>query len=184
MKKILVIAAIFGLFSCSYKDQRIALDLSYDSEKSNIGQGNKIAVKVLDERLQKNFIGSKEYCDHQKILIKNEQNLAEILKQELDLQLARKGFVAGNDKLLELRIERLEYKASCKYLVGKSEANILVKATITNNKTGLRTNRSFEVSQDGKHFLVPLASTVEDSINNILQDSVKEILGDDSLLKN
>ena len=184
MKKLLIIAAFFTLISCAHEDQKVRLDFSFHDKKSNIGNDVKIALAVFDDRLEIGFIGTKEFCDDQKISITSEQNLAELLKKEMTEQLYKKGFKEGNDKMVEVRIQSLKYKAECGLMLGRSKANLLIKVLVINAKTGAKITKNFELSLKGKHFIIPLASTDAETINDLLQEVVEDILEDDIIVRN
>ena len=184
MKKLLILISLLTLISCTNKDKKIRLDFSIHDKKSNIGNEVKIRLAVVDDRLENNFIGTKEYCDNGKINITTQQNLAELLKQKISDNLLQKGFKNGNDKLIEIHIEQLQYKAECGFLLGKSEAEVAIKVTITDVKSGAKITKNFEVSANNKHFILPLASTDEKVVNDILEVVVEDILNNNALLKN
>jgi uncharacterized lipoprotein YajG len=184
MKKLLIITALLTTISCNHVDQKVRLAFSFDEKKSNIGNDVGVNLTVFDDRSEKNFIGSKEFCDNQKISLTNDQNLVELLKKEVNEQLLRKGFKQGNDKMVELRIQHLKYKASCGFILGKSETSILIRAIVTNAKTGKKVTKDFELSLNGKHFIIPLASTDASSINDVLDELAAKILDDDMIVRN
>ena len=184
MKKLLIIISLFTLISCTHQDQNIRLDFSFDEKKSNIGNGVGINVAVVDNRSETKFLGSKEFCDAQQISIISEQNLAEIVKKEIDNQLLRKGFRQGDDKLVEIQIQQLKYEAQCGIILGKSKADILVTVTVTTPRVGGKITKNFNISLDNKHFIIPLAGTDAKTINNLIKEVVENILDDDMILRN
>lgn len=184
MKKLLIVASLFTLISCTHQDKKIRLDFSLEDKKSNIGNGVKLNLVVIDDRLENNFIGTKEYCDNEKITISTEQNLAELLKKKISDNLLQKGFVGGNDKLVEIHIAQLQYMAECGFLVGKSKGDVMIKVSVIDPKSGAKITRDFEVSLSNKHFILPLAATDEKIINDLLEVVVKDILDNDMLLRN
>jgi uncharacterized lipoprotein YajG len=184
MKKLLIVASLFTLISCTHQDKNIRLDFLPEDMKSNIGNGVKLNLTVIDDRLETKFIGTKEYCDNEKISIYSEQNLAALLKKKIRDNLLQKGFVGGNDKIIEIRIKQLQYKAECGFLVGKSKGDVMIKVSAIDPKNGAKITRDFEVSLNNKHFILPLAATDEKIINDLLEVVVKDILDNDMLLRN
>lgn len=184
MKKLLVIAALFALISCNHANQKIRLEFSFDEQKSNMDNNIGIDVAVFDDRLENDSIGTKEFCNYQKINISSEQNLPELLQKEINQQLLKKGFKQGNDKLVEIHIEQLRYKSECGFLLGKSKINILVKVVIANPRSGAKITKNFKSSLNSKHFIISLESTDKEIINNLLEEVVGDILSDDVLIKN
>lgn len=183
MKKILIIISLFTLISCNHQDRKVHLNFSFEQTKSNIGNDIGVHLAVFDDRLVSGFIGVKEFCDDQKISLTSDQNLAELLKKEIDEQLLRKGFKQGDQKLVEIRIENLKYDAKCGLVIGKSQADILVKVSVTDAKTNINAVKNFELSIQSKHFILPLSSTDDNTINRIISEVVKDILDDDILLR-
>ncbi len=184
MKKTLIIISLLTLISCTHQDQKTRLDFSFDGKKSNIGSDTKIDLTVFDERLENGFIGTKEFCDGKKITIGSEQNLAELLKKKINAEFYKKGFKQGSDKLVEIHIQNLKYKAECGFLLGKSSANFQIKVLVTNNKTGSKATKNFELSLNNKHFILPLESTDDDTINDLIEEVIGDFLEDDILLRN
>ena len=127
MKKLAFIASIFFVSSCTYNDQKVNLDLVIYNEKSDIGLGKGIDLQTFDERKNAEILGTKEFCDDEKISITSNQNLAELVKQKIAENLSAKGFSKGNDKLVEVAIKELNYEAQCKFIIGRSNANTIVK---------------------------------------------------------
>lgn len=183
MKKILVFASLLVLFSCSYQTQKVKLDLSFDDKKSNIGNGLGIEVVAFDDRSQKEFVGIKKIGDEEvKIVI--EQNLSEILQKEISENLLRKGFKIGKEKLVEIHIESLKYKAKREFFIGTSKASGSIKMVVKNSKNNTKFTKNFDLSTKNKHFIMPLESTDGETINSIVQEIVENILSDEGLLKN
>lgn len=183
MKKFLLIAALLATISCSHQNQKITLDLYFDEKKSNIGNGSAIDVVVFDDRINKEIIGKKIFGD-EKITISPEQNLALLLEQKIKENLGRKGFSQGGDKIIEIRIETLEYQARRRFFIGTSKANGLLKVVVSNIKTGEKFTKNFTLTVKNKHFIAPLASTDANTINELLQELVQDILSDKAILKN
>ncbi len=184
MKILLTIISLFALISCAHQNQKIRVDFSLDEKKSNIGNDVGISLAVFDDRLENKFFGTKEFCDDQKISITSNQNLAELLENEINNQLLRKGFKQGNEKIVEIRIQNLKYEASCGFLLGRSKADVSVKVSVTSSKGKIKTTKNFGLTANSKHFLLPLASTDADTINNVLSQVVRDILEDDMIVRN
>jgi uncharacterized lipoprotein YajG len=181
MKKTLLITAILILASCSHYDQKIRLQLNVESEKSKISKGVGIKLEVVDEREEIDLLGEKEFCDDTKIAITSQQNLANLVQRKIESALADRGFSKGNDRVVKIAIQKLNYEAECEFLVGESKANLLIVVSTANSKEKLTKN--FELSQKNKHFLLPLAQTDKKIINDLLSRVIEEILKDDILLK-
>ncbi len=184
MKKLLIILSLLTVISCANKDKKIRFDFSVDTKKSNIGNGAKLDLAVFDDRLENASIGSKEYCDNKKITISTDQNLAELLQKKISDSLLQKGFKQGNDRLIEIHIEHLQYKAECGFILGKSQAEVAIKVSVKDPKSNAKIIKDFELSLSNKHFILPLITTDEKIINDLLETVIKDILDNNILLKN
>jgi uncharacterized lipoprotein YajG len=183
MKKILIIVSLLTFFSCSYQTQKVKLDLSFDDEKSNIGNGLGIQVVAFDERLEKEFVGTKKIGD-EKVKIVIEQNLPELLQSKIKENLLKKGFKIGKDKLVEIHVESLSYKAKRQFFISTSNASGNIKIVVKNYKNNEKFTKNFDLSLKRKHFIMPLESTDSKTINAILKEIVEDILNDESFIKN
>lgn len=183
MKKIILAAALLALASCTHLDRKVKLDFSANPKKSNFGSGIKVDVAVIDERLDKNKIGSKEFCDNKKITLSSAENIADLLKKKISESLKQEGFEKGGERIVEVRIEQFDYKAECGFL-GKSDAEISLKISVINSKTNMKVTRNFELKVNGKHFIIPLEATDDKIINDLLEDMMENILENEALLKN
>lgn len=183
MKKLLFIAAFVVLSSCTYHDQRVQLDLVIYNEKSDIGLGKGIDLRTFDDRLNPSILGNKEFCDDEKILLTSNQNLTELVKDRISKNLSAKGFTKGNDKIVEVAIKELKYTAKCQFVIGKSEANVLIKVSVTDTKTSTKVTKNFELVVKNKHLFRPLAATDVATINDLLGEVLQDILTDDILTK-
>lgn len=183
MKKFLLIASLLATISCTHQNQSIKLDISFDEKKSNIGNGSAIDVVVFDDRANREIIGKKVFGD-EKITISPEQNLALLLEQKIKDNLSRKGFVQGGDKIVEIHIESLEYLARRRFFIGTSKANGELKVIVSNVRSGERFTKNFTLAVKNKHFIAPLTSTDANTINEVLQELVQDILNDKAVLKN
>jgi uncharacterized lipoprotein YajG len=180
MKKIFLITAILLTASCTHLDQKVKFNISLQEPKSIIATDKNFEVVANDERKNPEIIGSKKFGE-EKITISTDQSLAAFLRNELNDNLLKKGFKTGKDKTIQLIIKSFEYKAE-RGFVGKSEVNINLEVSIQNNLTGKKFTRHFEISEKNKHFIVPLESTDSNTINEILQEAVQNILDDDQFL--
>ena len=183
MKKFLLVVSLLATISCSHQNQKVTLDLSFDEKKSNIGNGSAIDVVVFDDRANKEIIGKKIFGD-EKITISPEQNLAQLLEQKIKENLGRKGFSQGGDKIVEIHIESLEYRARRRFFIGTSKADGVLKVIVSNVKSGEKFTKNFTLTIKNKHFIAPLASTDANTINELLQELVQDILNDKAVLKN
>lgn len=182
MKKLFLLAAVFFAASCTHENQKMKFDIAIDREKSDFNNVGAIEVVAFDDRSQKEILGNKIFGD-EKIQITSDQNLSELLLHKISENLAQKGFQKGRDKIVEIHLESLQYKAMRKFFIGTSEADSTIKIIVKNVKSGEKFTKNFSLSVKGKHFLAPLEATDEEIINEILRDTVLDILSDKSFLK-
>ncbi|MDX2082362.1 MAG: YajG family lipoprotein [Rickettsiales bacterium] len=182
MKKLLLFFALISAVSCSHENQKINFDLNLDNQKSNIGNGTKLDLQVFDDRLDKT-IGIKEFSSKEKITITSDDNLAIMLRRKINQSLISKGFDEGLDKIVEIHIKKLEYKAKRKFFIGSSKGEALITVIIKKPENSLTFTKNFSLYLDNKHFIAPLESTDRDIINNLLQEITQDILNSDELLK-
>jgi len=181
MKKIFLIAAVLLASSCTHENQKIRFDISIDREKSDFGNVGAIKVVAFDDRSHKELIGNKTFGDEE-IQITSDQDLADLLREKISKNLEQKGFTKGNDRIVEIHVESLQYKAARKFFIGTSEVDSMIKIVVKNTKNGKKFTKNFALSVNGKHFIVPLEETDTAIINTILQDIVLDILSDRAFL--
>lgn len=185
MKKTTSIALLITLltFSCTHQDQNIKFNIAVSNVKSeSINSSSGLDFVAFDDRSSSRNIGEKSFGD-EKIAIASDQNLAELLREEISKNLFDSGFKKGSDKIVEIHLEKLKYKAKRKFFIGKSEANIKIKVIVKNTKTKDKFSKNFTLSTKRKHFLAPLEKTDSKTINNLVQEAVLEIITDKTLLK-
>ncbi|MES2961119.1 MAG: YajG family lipoprotein [Pseudomonadota bacterium] len=182
MKKLFLIASLLTAISCTHQNQKVTFDLSFKSEPSNIGRGVGIDVAVFDDRTDKEFLGRKRFGD-EKIVITSDQDLVALLQKKIGSNLLQKGFSKGKDKLVEIRIETLDYAAKRNFFIGTSNGKASFKVIVTDTKTKEKFSKNFALAVNGKHFIVPLESTDSNILNALVQEIVDDILKDESFLK-
>ena len=175
--------ALMMTVSCTYNNQKVELGFDLNNKVSAIGHYKKVEVVVVDTRENKDVIGEKKYSSEVTVKITPNQDIANFLQQKLTHNLISRGFQYGNDKTLTLKIESLFYKAN-RSLIGTSEMGTSFKIIIKDNKNGSIFVKNYNISQNNKHFIMPLDSTVADAVNKFLQDAVQEIVADDSFIEN
>jgi uncharacterized lipoprotein YajG len=184
MKKTFIIFASLALSACTHYDQNIKFDFTVDGTNSYYVESKaKINVKVIDDRAQRVIIGSKEFCDNHKISISSEENLAEVIEKKINAGLAQKGFKKGNDKLIEISLKQFDYKAECGFVTGRSKANAVVKVTVIAPSNKMEIAKNFLLSLENTHFFLPLATTDEKTINQLLEKIIADILDNEAFLQ-
>ncbi|NBV07341.1 MAG: hypothetical protein EBS06_08955 [Proteobacteria bacterium] len=183
MKKIFLVTALFFVLSCTHENQKVRFDLTLDSSRSAAGNSKTINLKIFDDRLNKKVIGTKIFSSDDVIQIISEENLSNFLAEKISKNLEERGFKIGLDKDLEIHIDKLEYSAKRKFFIGKSEGRISIKVVVKNNQDGSAMGKNFNISLDNKHFIVPLESTDESTINALLQEAIKDTLDNSDILE-
>lgn len=182
MKKILSLLLLVAIASCTHVDRTLKVNFNSDLNKSNFGSEIKVSVKVVDDRMDKKLLGTKEYCDGKKVKITSAENVADLLRKKILNSLLQEGFKEGNDRTIEVHIQQLNYKASCS-LIGKSDAQMTLSVIVNNSKTNTKTTRDFDLTSENKHFIIPLAETDEKNINGLFSEMMETILSNEAFLK-
>jgi len=182
MKKFLLISALLTTISCTHQNQKIKFAFHSNVERSAIGNNKIVELKVFDDRLDKSNIGFKKFSE-EKIEISSEQNLAKFLEEKIAADLVQKGFKIGKGQVVEMRIETLKYKAESAFPIGNSKANAAIKVRVRNDENRNEFNRNYQLDLANKHFIAPLESTDEETINSLLQEITANILNDEEFLR-
>lgn len=180
MKKIIFLTSLF-LASCTHTDQKIKFNFDLENKSQNVGHGTGIDLVVIDER-SNDIIGSKEFSPEEKIKISSSENLSEVLQKRILDNLLNKGFKKGFSNTLEIQIISLDYKAKREFFIGNSQANMEIKAIVINNRNQSTLTKDFSSSFSSKHFIAPLESTDEASINGMVKEIIENILNDREVL--
>lgn len=157
------------------------LDFRSNKNQASIGNNSSISVKVFDDRKNKETLGQKKFGE-EKIKIIAEQNLADFLQEKFAAGLALKGFKIGFGPLAEFHVEILEYEAARHFPVGNSEAHAAIKVIVKSDKNSGSFTKNYKLDLRNKHFLAPLESTDEQTINSLLQEISSDIISDNALL--
>ncbi len=183
MKKIFFILSILIFASCSFHDQQVTLNFELKDQVSNIGNGSKIDVMVIDEREKHDLVGRKKISSTTEINIEVNKDLSIYLQKKIKQNLMRRGFVEGKDKIVEIHIDRLFYNAKAGF-IGKSTIEASIRTVIIDTKTNSKFTKDYGESWSNKHFIMPLASTDHEIINQLLHSVVQDILSDDNFIQN
>ena len=192
MKKIIIITTIsFLLCSCvSYKQEILNLNLLTSDQYSNLGNNKSIQIKVIDKRMNKDSLGNKRLGNNV-ITIKSSQSLTDIIQDKINKDLEQNGFLTANsnlehnqvNKTLTIEIITLNYSAYREFFIGNSKTKILLKIIATDLSQGKQYTTSHNLSVSKKHFIMPLITTDEKTINHILQEALDDIFNNQKLLK-
>lgn len=182
MKKLLILSFLFFAISCAHVDQKFKVNLTLGSEKGEVDQAKKIRVLVIDDRKDKEVIGDKKFGS-KKIKITNDENLAEVLQSKISETLLAKGFQFGGEKTIEIHLKKLKYRAKRGFLLGDSAANCKILVLVKGNKSEKEFSKNFKLSVKKRHFIAPLESTDNATINALLTEIIDEILSSDEVLE-
>lgn len=188
MKKFftLIVSSIL-LSSCvSYNKEMLNLDVSVAPKYSDYGGSQAIRLVVVDDRLDRNLLGNKRLGENL-IAIKSNQNLTDVIKDKIAKDLGQNGFLAVDggmvNKVLEIHIINFNYNAYRDFFVGNSKIDVLLKITAKNKAYGTSYTTKQSLSLNKKHFIMPLITTDEQTINFALQDALDGILANQQLLE-
>lgn len=182
MKKLLLITSFLALFSCGHHDQRIKFNPHFDQTRDNVGKGVGIDLVIVDDR-RDDILGEKIFSKNETIKIISDENLAESLQKKVGELLLQKGFKKGWNKTLQIEISHLTYKAKREFFVGRSDAQMSVRVVVSDNKNQGSFSKSFDSSFASYHFIAPLQSTDELTINNMIKDIINSIFHDREILE-
>jgi uncharacterized lipoprotein YajG len=191
MKKlVLLIITSALLYSCVAANQEtLNLNLSIASKYSDLGGNKSIALSVVDARSDKDLIGQKRLGESL-VVIKSSQNLVDLMQNKIARDLEQSGFLVASqksaalaDKFLEVKILTFNYNAYREFVVGTSKIEVLLRITAKDRagNANYSTTQSFALNKN--HFIVPLISTDEKTINTALQEALDGILANQKLLE-
>lgn len=188
MKKLLTLVLVAFLSSCVAKNQQsLNLNVSIAHTYADIGGNKSINLKVVDGRRDRAVIGSKRFGDGL-VVIKSNQNISELVQDKISRDLEQNGFLVSEssnnstDKFLEVRILTLNYIAYRELVIGSSKIEVLLKITAKNKADGSSYSTTQSFTANKNHFIVPLISTDEKTINKALQESLDGIAANQKLL--
>lgn len=183
MKKFLLILPLLTMISCVYNDQKIPLNFDLNNQISTIGGYKGVELLVIDNRINRPLIGRKKFSSDEEIEIVPTTDLSAFLQQKITQNLLSRGFQYGKDKMVQIYIESFFYEASRNIMVGNSGINAKFRVVVKDKKSNDEFVKNYEMSLNKKHFVMPLESTDELTINLFLRDMLQEILSDDNFIE-
>jgi len=186
IKKLFFIAFFsFTLSACvDYNQKSIDLGISLKNIPSNFGNFKKVQVRVFDVRNNKPNIGTKKVGDIL-VTINSNQDLIKLIGDRISEGLERKGFAKGDDKIMEIYITSFEYEARRRFFTGNSKMSVLFKITVKDKyDDNKKYQKSYGLTVEKDHFIMPLITTDEDTINAALQETIYDIFQDNALIEN
>ena len=193
MKKIIIfIISSILLSSCvSYKQENLNLNLSVNKKYFDLGGNDVIALMVVDDRIDKTLLGNKRVGE-KSIDIRSKQNLVEVVRDKVVKDLERNSFLVeksekfgestSTSKTLKVEIVTFHYNACREFFISNAKVDILLRMT-AQNKAGEKyvTDKNFSLDRD--HFIMPLISTDEKTINAALQEVLDTVFENQKLLE-
>ena len=123
--------AIAFISSCTYIPQKVTLSPNLNIEQSSIGKNSSFNINVFDNRSNNKIIGRRG-AGLDIAAIKNDQDLANLLKKEIVDGLKKKGFFpsknSGNN--LEVSLINLQYKSLVGIITVGSDVRTSLQATV------------------------------------------------------
>jgi hypothetical protein len=187
MKKLLTILLPFiFLSSCvSYDQEILGFNLSASEKYSDFGKGKAVQVLVTDDRIDNNLLGKKR-LGQRVVKIKSDQSVTAAAKSKISKDLGQQGFVAVDggliDKVLEVHIVNLNYNAYREFFIGSSKVDVLLKIVARDVSSGVTYSTKQSLTMDKKHFIMPLITTDEKTINLALQEALNSVFENQKLL--
>lgn len=190
MKKLLILIIASALLSscASYNPETLNLNLSIAQKYSDFGGNKSIELNIIDGRKDKDLLGNKRLGDDL-VIIKSRQNLVDLVQNKVSRDLEQNGFLIASqnsglaDKNLEVKILTFNYNAYREPVVGTSKVEVLLKITAKNKVGGTSYSTTQSFSLDKNHFIMPLISTDEKTINTSLQEALDGIFANQKLLE-
>lgn len=171
------------LAGCAYIDQNLRVSPHLSVLESNIGQGTKVALRVLDDRSEQ-LIGRRGASGFELAKISTDQDLVELLRDTFIDGVRKKGFevVGSDDSDARLRIElrSLSYKTVTGFwTVGNvGEAAVKVIASQSSGKTYEKTYRS---QHEVRTAFIGSQETNAEVVNGALSDVLSKVFADAEL---
>lgn len=188
IKYLLMGVFVVSVASCAFKKQEAELNPVVEIATSQIGQGQTVLLKVLDERASKS-LGRRGTAYGAAAEITAKEELADIVQQEIAKGLRRKGFtvvdsvsdVATNQLVVEIRT--MEYSTSQGFWTGGVHLKGALKGRASKSKNS---NKNFEqmyrYEREERVAFVPGAKKNERWINEALAETLKKLINDRELL--
>ena len=184
MKKLLVILLPFFLGGCALINQNLRVEPQFSVMQSNIGQGKKVALRVVDDR-EEQLIGHRVTGYGSKAAkIETKQDLVELLKDSFIKGMRAKGFESAEDSSsdtsLKVELRSLTYDATMGFWTGGNIGKAAVKiiATQASGKTYEKVYRS---EKEIRTAFIGSQETNAKVINGALSDVLDKIFSDTEL---
>lgn len=165
------IISVFLLTSCASTTVEVKL-LKSDPKSIYSKDESFRNIEVIDDRISKKIIGTKEYSDEDVDIINN-QNLANLIKYEIIRNLKKDNKFIDQDSTLKITIKDLTYNSRVGLFIGESKVTATLEASLTNNKN-IKYRKIYNLENERTHFIISLKKTDQKIINSILRDAIDQ----------
>ena len=182
MKKLLILSSLLLAFSCSYKNQKLDLKITPKGEfsKENV-KDSEVFVTVFDYRDNSHIIGTKDYYK-KSIELSSNESLPNLLEKAINNSLKEGGFKLNqNRRYLDLHILEMDYNSKKGIFLGSSTGQVKIKAIVKNYNHTKIFEKTFNLSLNRKHPIISALATDKKTIENLLTETIEDILKDDSV---
>lgn len=175
---------LFAIISgCGLVDENITLRPVSRVSASTIGQGQRVAVTVLDERpsTMLGLRGPEGMAE-----IHAAQNVGRVVGDAINRGLETKGFVpvttdTGEEPVtMEVQIRALEYDSAAGLFAGTSYATAALKVEARNGDENF--GQIYRSQSEEHSILIPMESEDSEQINEALSSAINQIFYDQALL--
>jgi uncharacterized lipoprotein YajG len=172
------------LAGCAWVSQTATLRLEPRTLPSKVGQGQTVAVRVLDRR-PTHTIGYRG-LDSKNAAITTDQNVADLFQQKLLQSLASKGFTTipydgAPGRLLMVEVRKIEYTTDMDFWKGIVQTEAELVASMV--KDGVKFEQVYLAERQETAMEAPSAKTNERLINAAASGALQKLLEDERLLR-
>ena len=186
MKKAIPTIAIATLLvsGCAFQQQQVMLQPELRALPSEMGQGKNVAIKIMDERPEKDF-GHRGNVYGKAAKITSNQDVATVIREKVADGLKRNGFQPEQWKeeatrTLKVEIRLIEYSTSVGFWSGGIHTKSTLKAIANSN--GKQYENFYRGENEDRVFVVPFADENERYINDVVSLSLQKMFNDTELL--
>ena len=167
---------------CAFVDEDIMLRPSSRVAASTIGEGQQVAVTVIDER-PSTMIGIRGHMRTAEI--RAVQDVGRVVNDAVNQGLANQGFEPVADTgaepvTLEVQIRALSYDATSGFWTGGVYTNAALKVVARNGDDSFE--QMYRSAAEDRAFITPMASEDAAQINQVLSNVIDQVLSDQQLL--
>jgi len=184
--KVLVQCALAAtiLCGCAWVPQTAKLNPAPQISSSTVGNGVRVAVRVIDKR-RSDTLGHRG-VDSKNAAITTQQNVAALFQEKIIEGLTRKGFTAAPyegqpGRLLAVEIRQIDYTTDMEFWKGIVHTEAVLGASMI--KDGAKFEQSYSGKRTENTVEAPRAKTNERLINGAISDALQRLLEDEHLIR-